>query len=50
MTVHQCIGRKLTVHQCNHYFSMMDDGDDVVSFEDAVREGEKRVLFTGPRR
>ena len=29
---------------------MMDDGDDVVSFEDAVREGEKRVLFTGPRR
>jgi hypothetical protein len=37
----------LTIH---HKVTAMEDGDDVVSFEDAVREGEKRVLFTGPRR
>lgn len=28
----------------------MEDADDVVSYDEAVKEGEKRIVFTGPRR
>ena len=26
------------------------DADDIVSFEDAIKPCERRILFTGPRR
>lgn len=26
------------------------DSDDLVSYEEAVKEGERRIIFTGPRR
>ena len=28
----------------------MDDAEDVVSFDEAVKDGERRIVFTGPRR
>jgi hypothetical protein len=28
----------------------MDEAEDIISYEDAVREGERRIVFTGPRR
>jgi hypothetical protein len=39
------------MEQCNNISTNnMDDAEDVVSFEEAIKEGERRIVFTGPRR